>query len=620
LTNTNDINSTERLLNVIRGAKQPFSSVMDEAEDISPKQKNSDKISVNFPRIFAGKRRFTVGVDIGQNVINYAKMTKTSDGRPLLVNQKIVKFGDKIATESTEFNDLLKTSLTAFAGSLEDCDIWTMMDATEVNVHHLKIPHVPKKQLGNVIYWAAKKENPIDEKEVVFDFEVQGEISDQGIPKHSVMVYTAPRVEVEKVKNIFSSIGINLAGITIRSFAVQNIFRTQWIVAGDSAFASIYIGNDFSRIDIYRKSDLVMTRGIKTGISSMMEAIDESIAETSPDGRADKERVKTILDDLSADPGKLLKDQGDINWKENGILDMITPALERLVRQIERTLEYYATSIGYEKVDKVYISSVMNVFYEPLLKYINEQLGTKSEVFDPFQGKNVSASRVSLPIAERASLLPVIGLALSDRKHTPNVIFTYVQKKQEVSRKIVNRGIFATFAAALAFCLFILAFQATEARHLGIQKEKLEKELSLFNPVVSKDTIAGLAKDMKMRHQLNQQYSQKYKGMALISELSFLTPDNIRLINVRIAVPVTGVQEQKAGTVKKDATQREKDEGVSIQGVVLGNRSALDTLLAQYVLKLENSPMLQGVSLQKSSIVNFRKNEILQFVINAKIG
>ena len=70
--------------------------------------------------------------------------------------------------------------------------------------NHLKIPHVPKKQLENVIYWTAKKENPIDEKEVVFDYEMQGEITDQGIPKYSVMVYSAPRSEVEKVRDLFS--------------------------------------------------------------------------------------------------------------------------------------------------------------------------------------------------------------------------------------------------------------------------------------------------------------------------------------------------------------------------------------------------------------------------------
>jgi hypothetical protein len=148
----------------------------------------------------------------------------------------------------------------------------------------------------------------------------------------------------------------------------------------------------------------------------------------------------------------------------------------------------------------------------------------------------------------------------------------------------------------------------------------LEKELSLFNPVLTKDQIEILAKDMKVRHQLNQRYSQRYKGMALISELSYLTPENIRLTSVRIDIPAAGVQIPKTATIPKDTAQKGKNEAVSIQGVVLGPRSAMDVILAQYVMKLENSPMLRGVSLQKSSVANFRKNEVVQFVINAKIG
>ena len=615
MAKTTDINSTEKLLNVIRGSQQPSSAAIDAAEDLSPKQKKSDKLSVYRSGVFTGKHRVKVGVDIGRDNISFAKMTKSSDGRPLLVDQKILKIGDQISKESAEFNNFLKASLTAFAGNLGDCDIWAMMNATEVNINYLKIPIVPKKQLENVIYWTAKKENPIDEKSVIFDYEMQGKITDHGIPKYSVMVYSAPRAEVEKVKNIFSSVGIHLTGITIAPFAIQNIFRTQWITVGETTFASLYVGNDFSRIDIFSKNNLVMTRVIKTGINSMIEAIDESIAEALPDKRPEMEHVKETLNILSADPEKLLKDEEGVHWTENGILEMITPALERLIRQIERTLEYYMTSVGYEKVEKVYISSVMNVFYGSLLQYIREQLGTKSEFFDPFQGKNASVSGTSLSLAKRASLIPAIGLSLSDRKYTPNAIFTYVEKNQESRRKMVNRGIFATFAAALTICLAILVFQAIETNHLGIKKEKLEKELLLFSPMLSKDKITILAADIKIRHQFNQQYSQKYKGMALISELSLLTPESIRLINVRIAIPTTGVQEQK-----KDAVQKAKDEGVIIEGVVLGDRSEHDAILAQYVMKLENSPLLQGVALQKGSAVKFKKKEILPFTINAKIG
>ncbi|PKN10509.1 MAG: hypothetical protein CVU70_02725 [Deltaproteobacteria bacterium HGW-Deltaproteobacteria-5] len=384
MANSKDINSTERLLNVIRGSQQPSTPVTDAAKDSSSPHKTSPKISINFPPVLAGKHRVRVGVDIGQDNISFAKMAKTSDGRPMLVDQKIVKIGGHINRESAEFKDLLRTSLTSFAGSLSACDVWAMMDATEVNVNHLKIPRVPKKQLENVIFFTAKKENPIDEKD----------------------------------------------------FAIQNIFRTKWIAAGDGTFASLFIGNDFSRIDIYSKNNLVMTRGVKTGITSMMEAMDESIAETMPGKKLDKIRIKTILQELSDNPGTSVQDEDGIHWSQSTVLDMITPALERLARQIDRTLEYYATSVGYEKAEKIYVSSVLSGFHHVLLTYISEQLATPTELFDPFEGKHSVAAAASLSPADRASLVPVVGLSLSDAKYTPNAIYTYVDKNKELTGKM----------------------------------------------------------------------------------------------------------------------------------------------------------------------------------------
>jgi len=215
----------------------------------------------------------------------------------------------------------------------------------------------------------------------------------------------------------------------------------------------------------------------------------------------------------------------------------------------------------------------------------------------------------------------VIGLSLSDAKYTPNAIYTYVDKNKELTGKMINRGIFAVFAATLAVCLAFIVFQVVEMGQLGAKRAKLEQELSLFKPLLSREKVNALVEDAKNRYQVTQQYSKKYKGMALISELSSLTPEDIRLINVRIAAPSGQAPAQKKDTAQvKETVQKEVSDGVSIEGVVMGERNTLDALLAQYVMNLERSAVLQGVTVEKSSIVNFRKKEILQFKINAKIG
>lgn len=614
MASTDDINSTEKLLNVIRGKNEGYPGQVGKPKPTLSPKKSAKTTNISIHKGLSDKKRFTVGVYIGQEFIRLAKTVKSSDGRPVLTDQKMIQYGHLTAKGSSEFNLLLKSSLVAFCGSIADCNIWTMMPAGEVNVQYIKIPHVPRKQLENVIYWTAKKEISIDEKDSIFDFELQGEIVDQGISKYLVMVYTAPKVEIERAKTLFSNIGVSLTGITISPFAIQNIFRSKWMPASEGTFASLFIGNDFCRIDIYSKDNLVMTRGIKTGTSSMMEAIADSVLEKTPHLKLEKDETKKILFSLSPDSEKLSNTDAGSGLREEEILEMIFPVWERLARQIERTLEYYTSSIGYEKVEKLYISSVMNV-YNPLLIYISDQLGIKTEFFDPFIKQTASSVYESLSLSEKVSLVPVLGLSFSDNIRTPNTIFTYREKNKETRIKRINRRIFTSFAAALVICIIVLGYQAAEINILGKKLVKLEKELALFNPLLSTDKISKMADEVKTRKQISHQYVQRYLGIATIGEFAALTPENIRLINIKINTGGIGLAK-----INPDKTAKEISDDIIVEGVIFGERDVLDSSLAQYVMKLENSPMLRQVSVQKSGIITFKKSEVLHFTLSAKLG
>ena len=612
MSGTNDINSTEKLLNVIRGKDQDSFVAKGKTVLPLPKKKPAKKANLVLPRLFNNQKRYTVGIDIGKEFIRLAKTVKASDGKPVLVDQKIVKYNLLTSKDSPEFKSLLKSSLVAFCGTLNDCSIWTMMSASDVNVHHLKIPRVPKKQLENVIYWTAKKENPVDEKEFFFDFEMQGEIIDQGIPKFSVMVYTVPKAEVEKVKSIFTEIGVTLAGITIAPFAIQNIFRTKWMKVSEATFASLFIGYDFSRIDIYHKENLVMTRGIKTGISSMTEEIADAISEKTGKVSVDREEARKILFSLvDPDTSKLKETDIGFDLKEEDKFAMITPALERLSRQVERTLEHYASAAGAQRVEKLFVSLAMNV-YNPILNYISDQLGTKAEHFDPFKQQSAHAVAESLKLSEKVSLVPVLGLALSDNSRTPNAVFNYKDKNLEASAKRINRGIFIAFAAMLIICFTVLIYQVIEASNQSTNLNALNKELSQFDPNLAPEKISALKERVKAKKEFSKQYAQRYLGLATIGDISMLTPDNIHLIKLKISTGKTPPKEN----ADKTATAKEISDDVILEGVLYGDRKMLD----QYVTNLEKSLILSQVAVQKSNVATVKKVEVLYFTISAKIG
>ena len=114
------------------------------------------------------------------------------------------------------------------------------------------------------------------------------------------------KLKLKKSNHLFEDIGITLAGITTVPFAVQNIFRSKWMPATEEIFASLFIGNNFSRIDVYKKENLVMTRGIKTGsTSTMVEAIVSRVLEKTGNVRLSHDEAKEILASLASDPEKI---------------------------------------------------------------------------------------------------------------------------------------------------------------------------------------------------------------------------------------------------------------------------------------------------------------------------
>lgn len=608
----NDINSTEKLLNIIRGKdKESFGALGKQRISFSEK-KPVKKINIILPKRIFGKKVYTVGVDIDGEFIRLVKTAKDSGGRPTLVDQKVIKYSKQSSNDLSGFNTLLKSSLIAFCGSVASCNIWTKISANDVNVYFIKVPRVPKKQLENVIYWTAKKEGFLDETKSVFDFELQDEIVDQDKSKYSVMVYTAPKTSIEEIKTFYSDMGITLAGITTAPFAIQNIFRSKWIPATEEIFASLFIGNNFSRIDLYKKENLVMSRGFKTGSrKSMLEAITASFLEKTGNVQLKNDEAKKILLSLSPDSEKLRDTDAGYDFKKEEILEMIYPVWERLARQVDLTLK--TSAIGYRKVEKIYILSSVNVD-NSILDFMSDQLGAKAEIFDPFKQHTVSYATESISVSERMFLSPALGFSLSDNTHTPNIIFTYKEKDREVKTKRIDRLVFFSFLASLIICFAILIFQVSERNTLNKKHVIFEKELALYSPLLSKDKVSKIADEVKTKEKMTRQYVQKYLGVAAIGEVSDLTPQNINLISFKI------IRRSVAPNANANKTPQEIGDGVTIEGVIFGDGKMLDSLLAQYVMKLENSPILSQVSIQKNNIVTFKKSEVLQFTLSAKIG
>ena len=621
-----EITSTERLLDIIRNKKDDIKSERLDTSKIDPPRK---LFKFTRPRIVSGEKPITIGIDIGHEYLRMVKTTRSSDKRWELLDYKSVPFAHMTTRKSPDFSNFLRTELNKFCGSSGNANLWAIMSAARVNVRHINIPKVAKKQIENAVYWTIKKETPFDDKDTVFDFEIQREVTEQGVGKLLTMVYTAPREEIEELKGLFSQIGLPLTGISITPFAIQNLFKTEWISAAvEGTVASLFIGNDFSRIDIFSKGKLIMTRGIKAGINSMVESLMERLGKTRKEEAAKDrslppitfEQAKKVLFSLSPDSPPLTENDIGFGLGDEEKFDTILPALERVIRQVERTFEHYTGGHNYDTVTRIYVSSAMNIS-QPVIEYVGNQLGIKSDILNPLKSKtpNIGRSMEQASVSEILALIPAFGLALSDNAYTPNLMFRFKDKEREANITRANRIIFAAFVVALFVCSGFLLFEIQKVRERESVIAQLEQQLSQYKPRVDQNLISGMLSSSSRQHQLERTYVNRYLGMAVISELSSMTPANIRLIDLKVRTGA--VQSGKVTKEPKRDTASTNQEGknVTIEGVVFGDRKALEASLAGYIMKLKSSPMFSQISVQKNGIEPLRRDEVLYFVIEIKL-
>lgn len=629
-----EITSTEKLLDLIRkkpdaqpqAERTPANSV---APPVFPTQPPPSSLLSQVKRRANKKhsirRPVTVGVDVGHEYLRMVKTIRNISATPELLDQKIILIPSDIQPRSLRASEFLKKELNLFCGTEKKVEIWALMSAANVEVHHTRVPKVPKKQLEKVILWSIRKETPFDENTHLVDFKVIGEAGASPVVKLEVMYYTAPKQEIEEAKKLFARAGFPLTGLSIAPFAVQNIFRTHWLSDPEETVASLFIGNDFSRIDIYAHGNLVMTRGIKAGISSMVESLVEYLQEKrAAAGAADIKRtldnreVRKIVLSLSPE-SPILTEEERLDLQEGQIWDAVLPALERLIRQVERTFEYFTTNLGNEKVGKIYVSGTMN-FYKSLLDFTGAQLGMQSETLDPLSRqvdcRYYEGNDDNTCISERIAVTPALGMALSDNTYTPNFIYTFKDKEHEASVKRVNMNIFVVFIVSVLLCSGFYFHQLRAMYQKSNALAELEQEFAQHKPPVNRDvvmkTAAAKGKDMVSL----KAYGKRYLDLAIISDLAKLTTTEIRLLNVK--ADLGGQSEKAAATTAggKQAALTAAAREVQLEGFVAGDMASLETTLANYVMQLDNSPIFQEIKIKKSNLEMYRSKPLLRFEIN----
>jgi hypothetical protein len=203
---------------------------------------------------------------------------------------------------------------------------------------------------------------------------------------------------------------------------------------------------------------------------------------------------------------------------------------------------------------------------------------------------------------DKESYVPAIGLALSSNAITPNFLFTHEDKNLFES---IRRNNMRVLTACMLLLMVMIAIFSWQQNQLGAKRQqlnKLETQLLTYNPPVEKDLLLALYTKTKQKRQLAAEIARRYTPAAMITEISQITPPNIRLLNIDALF-----DQKKSGKAK------EAQRNVTIEGLVFGDAGTFETSLASYLLSLKNSPLFQKPSVQNKQIEYYNDQEVLHF-------
>jgi type IV pilus assembly protein PilM len=626
LAKQDELSSTERLLELIRDSDAENQSIGNRGKPTSERLRTLLSSSFSLSR-----GNLAVGVDLGREDLKLVKVNRVSDRKIELIEFTRVPFDAEIPRDHPGFPQFLGAALMKFCGQSKTIELWATIPSARVETRYLKIPKVSQNQISNSVFWSYQKHSAFKEKETIFDFDLLGDAEEGGVKKMAVMAYTAPTQVVEELQGLFIRAGFPLTGITIVPFAFQTLLRSGRLQAHGVAVSSLYIGRDWSRIDIFTGGNLVLSRGIKAGIRTMVEALQREIEQNwfeltlakSPTSdqnriRAIKMRLKQELEiaqsvffsPVYGSSAGITPDR-QLAIKEERIFQMILPALERLVRQVERTIRHFGINFDNSRVEKIYISSGVEL-HPRILDYIGDELGLPIEVIDPFAESEHFSTHLAPPESSsvKSSFAPALGMALANNAITPNFLHTHKDKRRASISRNINRGVLGCFLALILACTGFLFWQEQQIRDKDFKKANLQNQLSSFDLRVDKNLILKLVERIRVQNRSLQGIGNNFLGVAVLGELANATPSSVRLLGITARL---GSASAPAAAGKTAGKIEPPKKVLILDGVIFGDRATLEADLAAYLMTLRNSALFKQTSISKKSLEMMDNQPVIRF-------
>lgn len=543
-----------------------------------------------------------VGVEVGYGVLYLVLLERTSEEETILKKCESFTFDPSLDIEGTAFAAFLKKTLKQFSRAHRNLQYWSMPRLDQATIHNIKIPRVNAARLAGAVYWELQRRETFLENETVVDFHEEKRPSNKTTMELSCVL--VDRSCIDRIKQTFSEAGFPLTGVGVSSFSLRNLVSLRADKVGTSPVLICQIGLKATSLSILLEGRLVFTRNISFGLQNLAETLTTELDPPPSQGTACQ---------LIFEPGKIEGLSPEVVEQQKLVPNLLRPMLERLIRQIERTIEHFQTNFETEPVSSIFLGG--EIAAKPhLFKFLAKRLTPEVFAIDPFASPGLQLNGIfPQEEEERLAFGPAFGLALEASQSNINLSYTYQERRSEENLRKAAAAVTIAFIV-LAVCLtFVYRSKMTELQNLVSDQVKLEQRLEDMGPPVTEDSISNESRELAALQKLRRSATRRYEGLALLSDISRETPENIELLNITVIKggPLSSPANPK--TQKNIAKPHSDTSQLTLKGIVSGQRVDLETFLTIYVARLEKSLLIDQVRVETTELVSSSSGPGLTF-------
>ncbi len=347
--------------------------------------------------IFSSPKKNIIGLDIGTSSI---KLMELEDHKGIY---HLKNFGLAFLPRETITNGILKNSTTvvdAIKNLVKNLKVKANNVALSVSGHpviikNITLPMMSEVELEDSIQWEAEQYIPFDLDEVNLDFQIFG-ASKVNPDDMEVLLVAAKKTLISEYIQAIVESGLNPVIIDIDSFALENMYETNYPIENDKIIALIDIGASMININIIQEGASTFTRDVFLGGDHITEELQKELS-------------------VSYEEAERLKLGGEIEGVDyDRIENIVKNAYASVAVEIQRSLDFYSSSSD-EGVDKLLLSG--GACKIPGIEdIVGEKTSIPVELIDPFRQIEINPDAFDPEYIKDIALQATVAIGLAIRK------------------------------------------------------------------------------------------------------------------------------------------------------------------------------------------------------------